>query len=68
MRAGGFFLIFYSPYLVGAMKNLLKHATQLYGIIFPILLHFSLILHLPKIAKTQAQYHPRCQHELVFSK
>ncbi len=47
---------------------MLKHTTQLYGIIFSMLVHFSLILHLPKIAKTRAQYHPRCQYELVFSK
>ena len=47
---------------------MLKHATQVYGIIFSMLLHFSLILQLPKIAKAQAQYHTRCQYELVFSK
>jgi hypothetical protein len=29
---------------------------------------FSLILQLLKIAKAQAQYHTRCQYELVFSK
>jgi hypothetical protein len=47
---------------------MLKHAAQLYGIIFSMLLHFSLILQLPKIAKAQAQYHTRCQYELVFPK
>ena len=46
----------------------LKDVAQLYGIIFSMLLHFSLILHLPKIAKAQVQYHTHCQHELVFSK
>jgi hypothetical protein len=50
---------------------MLKHVAQLYGIIFSMLLHFSLILQWPKIAKgkaAQTQYHTRCQYELVFSK
>jgi hypothetical protein len=48
---------------------MLKHAAQLYGIIFSIIIfHFSIILQLPNIAKTQAQYHTCFQYELVFSK